>query len=237
MTLSRRSAILAAAAWLCGSPGRGAAQPGPEPPSSEPPSSEPPSSEPPSSKPFVLVMLGDSLTSGFGLPKDEALPAALERTLRAQGAPVKVVNAGVAGDTSRGGLARFEWSVGDGADAVLVALGGNDLLRGIDPALTRANLEAILAKAEAADLPVMLAGMRAPANWGEDYRAAFDAIYADLAAAQGEALYPFLLDGVAGQAALNQPDGVHPNAAGVAVIVQGLGPAVAAFIAEASAAR
>lgn len=175
-------------------------------------------------------MLGDSLTAGFGLSRSEALPAKLEERLRADGYAVRVVNAGVAGDTTAAGLARFDWATGDGADAVLIALGGNDLLRGLEPDISRQNLDAMIQKADARGLPVMLAGMRAPRNWGEAHRTAFDRIYADLAAAYGVALHPFLLDGVAGVPTLNQVDGIHPNTDGVAIIARALAASTATFL-------
>ncbi|MEL7030038.1 MAG: arylesterase, partial [Pseudomonadota bacterium] len=179
---------------------------------------------------FRLVMLGDSLTSGYGLDREEALPAQLEAALAASGVTAEVVNAGVAGDTTAGGRARFDWATGDDADAVLIALGGNDLLRGLDPAITEENLEAMIVRAQEQDLPVFLAGMRAPTNWGEAYRAAFDGLYPSLAEKHDLAFFPFLLNGVAGSPALNQPDGIHPNPEGVAIIVDGLAPAIADFI-------
>lgn len=183
-----------------------------------------------------IVALGDSLTHGYGLPPDEAFPAQLERWLRANGEPeAVVVNAGVSGDTTAGGLARLEWSLAEGADAMIVELGGNDLLRGIDPAASRANLDAILTAAAAKGLPVLLSGMRAPGNYGPDYKAAFDAMYPELAATHGALLDPFFLEGVAEDRSLWQADGLHPNAAGVAVIVERLGPLTLQLAARARA--
>jgi acyl-CoA thioesterase-1 len=172
-----------------------------------------------------LVALGDSLTQGYGLPATENFPTQLETWLHAHGEPdVRVINAGVSGDTTAGGLARLEWSLADGADGLIVVLGGNDLLRGIDPAVSRANLDAILSKAEARGLPVLLSGMRAPGNYGADYKAAFDAMYPELAAGHGAILDPYFLEGVADDRSLWQADGLHPNAKGVAVIVARIGP-------------
>ncbi len=183
-----------------------------------------------------IVALGDSLTHGYGLPAEEGFVPQLEAWLHANGAPdVTVVNAGVSGDTTAGGLARFEWSVAGGADAVIVELGGNDLLRAIDPASSRANLEGIMQKAAAADLPVLLTGMRAPLNYGPDYKAAFDAIYPDLAA-QYDAIYdPFFLEGMVGAPDLFQSDGIHPNKAGVAKLVDRFGPLVLDLVKRAEA--
>jgi acyl-CoA thioesterase I len=170
-------------------------------------------------RPVKIVALGDSLTAGLGLPAAAAFPARLERALAQKGIVAEVVNAGVSGDTTADGLSRLDWSVPDGTDAVILELGANDALRGIDPAQTRANLDAILKRLTARKLPVLLAGMRAPPNMGAEYTQAFDAIYPDLAAAYGTILYPFFLDGVAADRVLNQGDGLHPTAAGVDVIV------------------
>ena len=174
----------------------------------------------------VVVAFGDSLTAGFGLTSEEALPAALERRLRAQGLDVRVRNAGVSGDTTAGGRARLDWTLPDAVDLVILALGANDMLRGIDPDFARANLDAMLARLKARGIPVLLAGMRAPASLGADYVRAFDAIYPELAERHGAALYPFLLEGVAFKAELNLDDGLHPNAAGVRRIADGLLPMV-----------
>lgn len=173
-------------------------------------------------EPVTIVALGDSLTHGYGLPPDDAFPHQLERWLRAQGADVTVVNAGVSGDTSAGGLARFEWSVGPEADALILELGANDMLRALDPALTRENLSQIMDKAAARDLPVLIAGMTAPANYGPDYQRDFDSIFPDLAAEHGALLDPFFLAGLTRAHA--QPDGLHPTAEGVARIVARIGP-------------
>ena len=177
-----------------------------------------------------ILAFGDSITAGFGLPSNEAFPARLEARLRAQGIAAKVVNAGVAGDTTAGGLARLDWALADKPDVVILELGANDALRGIDPATVRANLEAMISRIQASGAKLLLTGMLAPLNWGEDYRRDFDRIYPELAQAHGVALYPFLLDGVAMDARLNQPDGLHPNERGVAVLVDHIAPLVARLI-------
>ncbi|MBB4305170.1 acyl-CoA thioesterase-1 [Rhodobium orientis] len=180
-----------------------------------------------------IVALGDSLTAGYGLPPGKGFPTLLEGTLRGRNHDVEVVNAGVSGDTSSGGLARFDWSVPKDADALIVALGANDALRGIDPDKTRAALEDILKKAKARGLPVLLAGMLAPPNMGPDYQAAFDPIYPELAEKYGAVFYPFFLEGVAAQPKLNQDDGMHPNVDGVRLMVKGILPKVEELIARA----
>jgi acyl-CoA thioesterase-1 len=177
-------------------------------------------------RPVRIVMLGDSIAAGFGLAASDALPARLEQALKAKGLDVTIENAGVSGDTPAGGLARLDWSVAEGTDAVIVELGANDAMRGTDPKQTRAALDAIIRRLKERRIAVLLAGMLAPRNLGPDYAAAFDAIYPELAAAHGVLLYPFVLDGVAGEAALNQADGIHPNAAGVDAMVKGLAPKV-----------
>mgnify|MGYP001627896539 CR=1 FL=1 len=179
-----------------------------------------------------LIALGDSLTQGYGLPPEDGFTAQLERWLAAQGREVQVVNAGVSGDTTAGGRSRVGWALADGADAMLVTLGGNDLLRGIDPSVSRENLDAILTEAAAQEVPVLLVAIEAPGNYGPEYRASFDAIYPQLAEEHGVALAesflaPLLDDSQ--DAALRdylQEDGLHPNAEGVARIVEGLGPKV-----------
>ena len=174
-----------------------------------------------------LLAFGDSLTSGWGLAARDAFPAALERALHAAGRrDVRVIAAGVAGDTTAGGRARLAWSLADRPHAAIVELGANDGLRGIDPASTQANLDAILGELGRRGIPVLLAGMYAPPNLGREYGEAFDAIYPKLAEKHGVALYPFFLDGVAVEPALNQPDGLHPNADGVAVIARRILPYV-----------
>jgi acyl-CoA thioesterase I len=180
-----------------------------------------------------LVALGDSLTAGYGLPPGKAFPDRLEAALRAKGFDVKVINAGVSGDTAADGLARYDWAVPRDADALIVELGANDMLRGLKPEDTKATLAAILAKARAAHLPTLIAGMRAAPNLGPEYDGSFDAIYPALAKAYHVGLYPFFLDGVAGDPKLSQPDGLHPNAAGVEVIVQRILPAVEALLKQA----
>ncbi len=184
-----------------------------------------------------ILALGDSLTAGYGLMDHEGFVPQLTAWLAAQGHPARVVNAGVSGDTTAGGLSRFEWSLDATIDAVIVALGGNDLLRGIDPKVTRANLEAILKIAQARDLPVLLVGLGAPGNYGPDYKAAFDAIWPNLAAQYDTLMLPSFFIGFQGRdpatmGALMQPDGIHPNEAGVAAIVEGLGPHVIALLAR-----
>jgi acyl-CoA thioesterase I len=188
---------------------------------------------PAQAEPLTLVALGDSLTQGYGLPQGEGLVPQLQAWLDASGADVRVVNAGVSGDTTAGGLARLDWALEPGTDALMVALGGNDLLRGIDPATSRANLDAILAEARSRGLPVLLVGMEAPGNYGPEFKAAFDAMYPELAGRHGALLvrnfFAPLLGGSNDPAALQpwmQPDGIHPNAEGVKRIVASLGPAV-----------
>lgn len=181
---------------------------------------------------YILIMLGDSITAGYGLPADEALPVKLELALLEKGETTKIINAGVSGDTSADALARFDWSVGPDANGVLIALGGNDLLQGIDPAATKANLAAIIEKAQARNLAVILTGMRAPGNYGRDFQRAFDDLYPSLAARYDIALYPFLLEGVGASSTLNQSDGIHPNKKGVGVIVEGLSDFLTANLPE-----
>ncbi|WP_147024367.1 arylesterase [Methylobacterium oxalidis] len=181
-------------------------------------------------RPLNLVAFGDSLTAGYRLPADAAFPASLERALRAKGHAVTVANAGVSGDTTTAGLDRLDWSVPDGTDGVILELGGNDMLRGTDPAVTRKALDAILGRLKERNIPVLLAGMRASANLGPDYVARFDAIFPDLARRHEVALYPFFLQGVAGERGLNLDDGMHPNAKGVEAIVAGILPSVESFL-------
>lgn len=173
-----------------------------------------------------VVVLGDSLVAGYGLPLEQAFPARLEAALRSAGHYVSVINAGVSGDTSAGGLARLDWMLADKPQVVIVELGANDALRGLDPEGTRANLDAILARLEATGVRVLLAGMKAPRNLGAEYAAAFDRIYPELAARHKIPLYPFFLKGVAGDPRLNLADGIHPNAAGVERMVAGILPMV-----------
>ncbi len=186
---------------------------------------------------FRLLAFGDSLIHGYGLAAGQTLPERLEAALRAQGHSVEVINSGNSGDTTASGRARIDWALDGGrVDLALVALGGNDALRGLDPAATYDHLDVILTRLEAAGLPVLLAGMLAPRNLGADYVTEFDAVFPRLAESHGVAFYPFLLDGVALDPALNQADGMHPNAAGVAVIVERLTPHLGALI-EALAER
>lgn len=185
-------------------------------------------------RPLKIVALGDSLTAGLGLPAQSSFPVRLEQALRAKGHNVSVYNAGVSGDTASGGLARLDWSVPDDADAVLVELGANDGLRGIDPAITRRALDAIIARLQARGVSVLLAGMRAPRNLGPDYVRDFDSIFPELAAKYGLVFDPFFLEGVATEAALNQADGLHPSAAGVDAIVSRILPKVEELISRAA---
>jgi acyl-CoA thioesterase I len=178
-----------------------------------------------------IVALGDSLTAGLGLAAEQAFPAKLARALRQKDIAVEVVNAGVSGDTVSDGAARLDWSVPDATDAVIVELGANDALRGIDPAITRAALERILRRLAERRIPVLLAGMRAPRNLGTTYVEAFDAMFPELAARFGALFYPFFLDGVATDRTLNQPDGLHPTAAGVDAIVARILPKVEELLA------
>ena len=181
-------------------------------------------------KPIKLVVLGDSLSAGLGLPANEAFPAKLQKALKDKGLDVDMTNAGVSGDTSSGGRDRLDWSVADGTEAVIVELGANDALRGIDPAITRGALSDIVTRLKARGIAVMLCGMLAPPNYGSDYAAKFNAIYPDLAKQFGVTLYPFYLDGVAADVKLNQADGIHPTAAGVDIIVAKMLPTVEAFL-------
>jgi acyl-CoA thioesterase I len=188
-------------------------------------------------RPVKIVVLGDSLSAGLGLPADAAFPARLAQALTVKGIAASVTNAGVSGDTASGGLGRLDWSVPEGTEAVILELGANDALRGLDPKLTKTALDRILTKLDARHIAVMLAGMRAPRNMGPDYVRAFDAIYPALASTHRLVFYPFFLDGVAADGKLNQSDGLHPNAAGVDVIVARMLPQVEQLIAVARAAR
>ena len=181
---------------------------------------------PVSSDPIVVLVLGDSLTTGYGLEQDESFPVQLEERLRSAGYDVNVINAGVSGDTTAGGLARIEWALADQPDIVIVALGANDALRGLDPTQVYKNLNALLTQLSTAGCRVILAGMLAPRNLGPEYYARFDQIYPDLAKRFNLLFYPFFLEGVATNPRLNQTDGVHPNLAGVRVIVAGIQPLV-----------
>ncbi len=173
-----------------------------------------------------IAVLGDSLSAGYRLPVEQAFPQQLEAALRQQGHRVRVLNAGVSGDTTAGGLARLDWVLADRPDLVIVELGANDALRGLDPARARENLDTILTRLKAAGVRPLLAGMRAPRNLGRDYYTKFDRLYPELAQRHAIPLYPFFLDGVAGRPELNQEDGMHPTASGVAVIVKSILPLV-----------
>jgi acyl-CoA thioesterase I len=188
-------------------------------------------------RPVNIVAFGDSLTAGLGLAANEAFPAQLQRALAAKGVAVNIANAGVSGDTAAGGLSRLDWSVPDGTDAVILELGANDALRGFDPAVTRKALDTILHRFMERKIPVLLCGMLAPPNLGTEYGRAFNAIYPDLAAETGAILYPFFLTGVAADPRLNQRDGLHPTAAGVAVIVAGIMPQVEELIVRTKGSR
>lgn len=185
-----------------------------------------------SPSPLKLVALGDSLTAGYALPGTDSFPAQLERLLRDRGHEVRVANAGVSGDTTAGGLARLDWSVPDGTDGVILELGANDALRGLDPAAAERNLEQMLQRLHTRAIPVLLAGMIAPRNLGPDYVSAFDGIYPRLAAKYNVVFYPFFLEGMMGNPALDIGDRLHPNAKGVAVIAKGILPQVEALIAR-----
>ncbi|WP_314959064.1 arylesterase [Bradyrhizobium cosmicum] len=181
-------------------------------------------------KPVRLVVLGDSLSAGLGLAAQDAFPQKLQKALQAKGIAVNMTNAGVSGDTSSGGRDRLDWSVPDGTDGVIIELGANDALRGIDPDLARTALTDIVTRLKARRISVMLCGMLAPPNYGAEYAARFNSIYPDLAKKFDVPLYPFFLEGVAADAKLNQADGIHPTAAGVDIIVGNIMPTVEAFI-------
>jgi acyl-CoA thioesterase-1 len=188
-------------------------------------------------RPVKVVVLGDSLSAGLGLPAPAAFPARLAEALAAKGIAATFINAGVTGDTASGGLGRLDWSVPDGTDAVIVELGANDALRGLDPLVTKAALDTILRKLVDRHIVVLLAGMRAPRNMGPDYTRDFDGIYPALASTHPVVFYPFFLEGVAADPELNQGDGLHPNAAGVDAIVARILPRVEELIARARTAR
>lgn len=174
----------------------------------------------------VILALGDSLTAGYGLAEQESFPVQLQKALSGNGHAVRVINAGVSGDTSAGGLARLDWLLSEQPDIMILELGANDGLRALEPDQTRANLSKIIEKAKAADIPILLTGMLAPPNMGRDYGDAFNAIYPDLAEEYDVVFYPFFLDGVAGEPDLNQGDGMHPTAEGISIIVDRLLPYV-----------
>jgi acyl-CoA thioesterase I len=181
-------------------------------------------------KPIKIVVLGDSLSAGLGLRGQAAFPARLQKALNDKGLDVEISNAGVSGDTASGGRDRLDWSVPEGTEGVIVELGANDALRGIDPKITREALSDIVSRLKARGIAVMLCGMLAPPNNGSDYASQFNTIYPDLAKSFGVALYPFFLDGVAADAKLNQADGMHPTAEGVDIIVGRMLPMVQAFV-------
>jgi len=180
--------------------------------------------------PLRLLVLGDSLAAGYGLPQTDGFEARLAAALREKGLTVTIIDAAVSGDTTAGGRARLDWALGDGADAALVELGGNDGLRGLDPAATEANLNAVLDALAARHIPVLLSGMYAPPNLGADYGRAFRAVFDRLGRRPGVRYDAFFLEGVAANPALNQPDGIHPNAEGVRRIVARLLPQVEALL-------
>ena len=179
-----------------------------------------------------ILVLGDSLAAGYGLAQPDGFQAQMQAALRARGHDVQLVDAAVSGDTTAGGRARLDWALADGADAALVELGGNDGLRGLDPANTAANLAAILDTLAARHIPALLSGMLAPPNLGPDYTEAFSAAFARLGARPGVLYDPFFLEGVAADPALNQPDRIHPNPAGVALVVSRLAPLMERLIAQ-----
>jgi acyl-CoA thioesterase-1 len=181
-------------------------------------------------KPVKMVVLGDSLSAGLGLAGSAAFPARLQKALKAKGIEVDMINAGVSGDTTSGGRDRLDWSVPEGTEAVILELGANDALRGIDPKVTRAALDDILTRLKARKIAVLLCGMVAPPNYGAEYSVRFNAIYPDLAKAFSVPLYAFFLEGVAADAKLNQADGLHPTAEGVDTIVGNILPTVEAFL-------
>jgi acyl-CoA thioesterase-1 len=193
---------------------------------------------PVAAEPMTLLALGDSLTQGYGLPAEQGFVPQLQAYLVGQGADVVVMNGGVSGDTTAGGLSRLDWSLTPDVDAMIVNLGGNDMLRGIDPGEARGNLDAILAKAHARNLPVLLVSLRAPGNYGADYKTAFDAMYAELATKHGALLADNYFLPIIDQStklldpALMQADGIHPNAAGVTKIIAAIGPKVRELLAE-----
>jgi acyl-CoA thioesterase-1 len=182
-------------------------------------------------QPYRIVGFGDSLMAGFGLNAGEGFTEKLQAALKGRGQDVEVVNAGVSGDTTSGGLSRLDWSIPDGTQLVILELGANDMLRAVSPEIAEKNLDAMLAKLKARNIPVLLAGMRAAPNLGADYQAAFDAIYPRLAAKYGVALYPFFLDGVAADPKLVQEDGLHPSAKGIDIMVERILPALEKLIA------
>lgn len=196
-----------------------------------------PASAAPADRPVKIVAFGDSLMAGFGLSAQAAFPARLEAALRAKGVAADVANAGVSGDTATAGLARLDWSIPDGTDAVIVELGANDMLRGVDPKVTRKALDTILQRLRERGVAVLLCGMRAAPNLGDDYVRAFEAVFADLARKYDVVFYPFFLEGIAAQAKFSLRDGLHPNEAGVDAIVAGIMPKAEALVARVRARR
>lgn len=184
--------------------------------------------------PVRILVLGDSLVAGHGLPQGKAFPEILQKALLEDGVAASVINAGVSGDTTAGGLARLDWSLADNPDVAIIVLGGNDLLRGLDPDATYRNLEAIIDRFQAENMAVLLAGMQAPRNFGDDYVTAFDQIYIRLAAHSDIVFYPFFLDGVAMVPDLNLEDGMHPNESGIREITRRIMPSVRALLAKTS---
>jgi acyl-CoA thioesterase-1 len=191
----------------------------------------------PPAKPIKMAVLGDSLSAGYGLPAPAAFPVRLQKALSDKGIKVDMINAGVSGDTTSGGRDRLDWSIPEGTEAVIVELGANDALRGVDPAVTRAALSDILTRLKARKVAVFLCGMLAPPNYGSDYAARFNAIYPELSKSFDVPLYPFFLEGVAADARLNQADGMHPTAEGIDVIVKNILPMVEAFVGTISGQR
>jgi acyl-CoA thioesterase I len=185
-------------------------------------------------KPITLLALGDSLTSGYGLETNESLPVKLEAALKGRYPDLQIINGGVAGDTAADGLARLDWALTDEVDGLIVGLGANDALRGLDAAQTETALNGIMVKAQLRNLPVLILGMKAPPNMGPDYVARFDSLYPRLAEKYHALLYPFYLEGVAAVASLNQSDGIHPNGQGVDVIVSKVTPSVEELIGKAA---
>mgnify|MGYP001224386960 CR=1 FL=1 len=185
-------------------------------------------------EPVKLVAFGDSLTAGYQLPPEEAFPVQLEKALKAKGYNVTVVNAGVSGDTTSGGLSRLDWSVGNDVDGVILELGANDALRGVDPSITRENLDSMMTELGSRHIPVLLAGMMAPPNMGAAFGQAFNSIYGDLAQKHNTLLYPFFLDGVATHANLTLSDGIHPTGEGISIIVEKILPSVEMLIEQAN---
>lgn len=194
-------------------------------------------SPPQPGKPIKMVVLGDSLSAGFGLGGSEAFPARLQKALESKGIKVDMINAGVSGDTTSGGRERLDWSVPDGTEAVILELGANDALRGIDPNVTRSALSDIITRLKARKIAVLLCGMLAPPNYGAEYAARFNAIYPELSKSLDVPLYPFFLEGVAAEAKLNQADGIHPTVEGVDIIVKNIMPTVEAFVGTISGQR